>query len=42
MERKKPGQARIDLGAATKATRGAIGFYSDDVLKRETPGLSAE
>jgi len=42
MERKKPGSNRIDLGTATKATRGAIGFYTDDVLKRETPGLSAE
>jgi hypothetical protein len=32
----------IDLGSATAATKGAIGFYSDDVLKRETPGISAD
>ena len=33
----------IDLGAATSETKGAIGFYSDDVLKRETPsGLLSE
>ena len=33
----------VDLGAATRATKGSIGFYSDDVLKRETPpGLSVE
>jgi hypothetical protein len=33
----------VDLGAASSETKGAIGFYSDDVLKRDTPpGLSAE
>ena len=32
----------IGLGAATSETKGAAGIYSDEVLKRETPGLSAE
>lgn len=33
----------IDLGHASAKTRGSnIGFYSDDVLKRATPGLSAD
>ena len=39
---KKARSDLIDLGAATTETKGAIGFYSDDVLKRETPGLSNE
>lgn len=32
----------VDLGEAKVETKGAIGFYSDDVLKRETPGLAVE
>lgn len=32
----------IDLGRASGETKGATGFYSDEVLKREIPGLSAE
>lgn len=42
MKRNQARSRLMGLGAATAETKGAIGFYSDDVLKRETPGLSAE
>ena len=44
MKRKTQSRSEfVDLGAATSETKGAIGFYSDDVLKRDTPpGLSVE
>lgn len=32
----------IDLGSVTVETKGATGFYSDEVLKRDIPGISAE
>lgn len=28
------------LGTASRETKGADGLFSDDVLKRHTPGLS--
>jgi hypothetical protein len=32
----------IDLGAATEATKGAWGMFSDEVLMHEKPGLSTD
>ena len=32
----------IDLGSATAETKGAVGFYTDEVLKRDIPNLSAD
>ena len=40
MKRHTPCPKLIDLGAASARTKGAIGFYTDEVLKRGTPGLS--
>lgn len=42
MKRNHARSRLIGLGAATAQTKGAAGIYSDEVLKRETPGLSAE
>lgn len=43
MEREDTPQTDIiDLGEASSATKGAWGFYSDEVLKQHMPGLSAE
>jgi hypothetical protein len=36
------GSELIDLGAATEATRGAWGYFSDEVLMHEKPGLSTD
>jgi hypothetical protein len=37
-----PNRSLIDLGRATRKTKGGTGFHSDDVLKREAPGLSLD
>lgn len=42
MKRNQARSRLIGLGTATAETKGAAGIYSDEVLKRETPGLSAE
>lgn len=44
MKQRNERQSRlIDLGHASRKTCGSnIGFYSDDVLKRATPGLSVD
>lgn len=42
MARKQLRPRLVELGTATAETKGAAGIYSDEVLKRETPGLSAE
>jgi hypothetical protein len=41
MEREQEiGTELIDLGAASEATKGAWGYFSDEVLMHEKPGLS--
>lgn len=41
MEREHDAVADIlDLGAASAETKGEAGIFTDDVLKRSTPGLS--
>lgn len=43
MERNdKPREDLIELGSVTAETKGATGFYSDEVLKRDIPGISAD
>jgi hypothetical protein len=32
----------IDLGSARRKTKGSTGFHKDEVLKQDTPGLSAD
>jgi hypothetical protein len=34
------GTELIDLGAATEATKGGWGLFTDEVIMQEQPGLS--
>ena len=43
MERKKEARSDlIEMGAASEATQGAWGNYTDEVLRHEMPGLSRD